>query len=477
MADLRSKVSRRRFGKSVAQAGAAAAAPMLVSGPLSGQTAATTAAQAPSPPAGGAGAQPAPGPVVVAKYGLLDKIRFGGIGIRNRGIVDLGQLLTNDEVEFVAVADIRESARETIKSYVDGYYKRDACQMYRDPEQLLARKDIDAVLIATSDRWHGPMGIWAAQAGKDIYSEKPAAMSILESYALADNVRRYGVVYQSGCQRKNQFTYEYAAGLARSGKLGRLLAVHADTQIGLGMVDQGGHGWWPEEKPEPDPLVLDWDKWLGPCLWRPYNSRYPDGGRTQFWDFHAALLEWGSHTIAAAQWAADTEHTEPIEYVPEGGVFRGDGLTGPYTVTCRYVNGVQLIVRNHGWVVGGRGACSNRFEGTEGWVEVDSGGRIEMSPNLKSLLPTRQGIRYDPTAEHIREFLHSIRSRIQPRANAEVTAHAHVACHAVWIAGQLNRKLTWDPAKRTFIGDEEANRMRSRAYREPWRLEALATSM
>jgi hypothetical protein len=171
------------------------------------------------------------------------------------------------------------------------------------------------------------------------------------------------------------------------------------------------------------------------------------------------------------------EHTEPIEYVPEGGVFRGDGLTGPYTITCRYANGVQLVVRNHGWVVGGRGGCSNRFEGTEGWVEVHGGGGIEVSPNLKSLLPTRQGTRYDATAEHIREFLNSIRSRTQPRANAEVTAHTHVACHAVWIAGQLNRKLTWDPEKRMFIGDEEANRMRSRAYREPWRLEALATSM
>jgi hypothetical protein len=100
-----------------------------------------------------------------------------------------------------------------------------------------------------------------------------------------------------------------------------------------------------------------------------------------------------------------------------------------------------------------------------------------VSPNLKSLVPARKGRRYDPTAEHIREFLHSIRSRIPPRANADVTAHTHVVSHAAWIASQLNRKLTWDPATRTFLGDEEANRMRSRAYREPWRLEALATSM
>jgi len=375
----------------------------------------------------------------------------------------------------VAVADIRESAREMVKSTVDNYYKNHDCVMYRDAAEILERKDIDALLIATSDRWHGLMAMWAAQSGKDMYIEKPGAMSIMESYAMADNVRRYGVVYQSGCQRKNQYAFEFAVGLARSGKLGRLLAVHADTAIGLGTVDEGGHGWWPEEKPDPDPLVFDWDKWLGPCLWRPYNTRYPDQGRGQFWDFHAGLLEWASHTVAMCQWAADMEHTEPIEYVPEGGIFRGDGLTSRYTITCRYTNGVQLILRNHSWR--GMGSCSNLFEGTEGWVETGDSGKIEVSPNLKSLVPTRQGTRYDPTAEHIREFLQSIRSRIPPRANAEVTAHTHVASHAAWIASQLNRKVTWDPAKRMFIGDEEANRMRSRAYREPWRMDAFATSM
>lgn len=460
MAEEKKKVSRRGFGRAVAQAGAAVAAPMLVPGSAPGQI---------------PGASTTVGPVLVGRYSMVDRIRFGAIGIGGRGTADLRQLLGNEEVQFVAIADVKESSREAVKSFVDRYYNNNACQMYRDPAELLARKDIDALLIATSDRWHGTMGIWAAQSGKDMYIEKPATMSIMESYALADNVRRYGVVYQSGCQRKNQYAFEFAVGLARSGKLGRLLAVHADTAIGLGTVDEGGHSWWPEEQPEPDPLVFDWDKWLGPCLWRPYNSRYPSGGRGQFWDFHAGLLEWASHTVAMAQWAADMEHTEPIEYAPEGGEFRGDGLIKRYTITCRYANGVKLILRNHSWM--GLGSCSSRFEGTEGWVETGDSGNIEVSPNLKSLLPTRKGTRYDPTAEHIREFLHCIRSRTLPRANAEVTAHTHVASHAAWIAAQLNRKLTWDPAKRMFIGDEQANRMRSRAYREPWRVEALATSM
>jgi len=448
-------VTRRGFARSVVYAGAVAGTPIFTDG--SAQAQATPGA---TPPA--------------AATVPLDRIRFAGIGIGTRGMYDLQRLITDDRVHFVAIADVKESVRENVKSYVDGVYGNKECEMVRDVAELLPRNDIDALLIATSDRWHGPMAIWAAQSGKDMYSEKPGAMSIMESYALAENVRRYGVIYQSGCQRKNQFAFEFAVGLARSGKLGRLLAVHADTAIGLGTVDEGGHSWWPEE-PEPDPRVVDWDKWLGPCLWRPYNSQYPTQGRGQFWDFHAGLLEWASHTVAMAQWAADMEHTEPVEYKPEGGEFRGDGLIQRYTIRCRYANGVQLILRNHSWT--GLGSCSNRFEGTEGWVETGDSGRIEVSDNLKSLVPARRGKKSDPTADHIREFLGCIRSRTQPRANAEVTAHTHITSHAAWISAQLNRKLTWEPAKRMFIGDEEANRMRSRGYREPWRPEALATSM
>ncbi len=458
MAEKHEEVTRRGFGKALAAATAAVA-------PASTAAAAQIASAGPGQF----------GPVVVGNFRPVDQIVMGGIGIRSRGMSDLRMLLGDDRIKFVGIADVREDARESVKSTVDGYYKNNDCKMYRDAAEILARPDIDALLIATSDRWHGLMAMWAAQSGKDMYIEKPGAMSIAESYAMADNVERYGIVYQSGAQRKNQFAFEFAVGLARSGKLGRLTAVHADTAIGLGTVDEGGHSWWPEEKPEPDPLVFDWDKWLGPCLWRPYNSNYKDRGRGQFWDFHAGLLEWASHTVAMAQWAADMEHTQPVEYIPEGPNFRGDGLIERYTIRCRYANGIQLILRNHSWRL--LGSCSNLFEGTEGWVEVGDSGQIQVSDNLKSLLPNKKGRAYDPTAEHLREFVSCIRSRTPPRANARATCNTHVASHAAWIAAQLNRRLEWDPEKRMFVNDEEANRMRSRAYREPWRAEALATSM
>lgn len=463
MAKEREGVTRRGFGKVLAEAGAVAAVP-------SAALAQAPADQAPI----GAGSRPGFGSVVVGNYSPCDQLVFAGIGVRGRGMTSVRIALADPRVKFVAVADVNASGRESVKSVVDSYYGNNDCVMYDDPEKLLSRKDIDAVIIATSDRWHAPMAAWAAQHGKDMYEEKPAAMSIDESYALADNVRRYGVVYQSGCQRKNQYAFEFAVGLARSGKLGRLLEVHADTAIGLGTVDAGGHGWWPAE-PDPDPQVFDFNKWLGPCLWRPYNSGYYSSGRGEFWDFHAGLLEWASHTVAMAQWAADMEYTQPITYEPEGASFRGDGLINRYTIYCTYANGVKLILRNHSWRI--LGSCSNLFVGTDGWVETGDSGRIAVSDNLKPLLPTRQGTRYDPTAEHFREFLQAIRSRTQPRANADVTAHTHVTSHVAWIAAQLNRKLTWDPQKRAFLHDEEANRMRHRTYREPWRMDAIATSM
>jgi hypothetical protein len=242
-----------------------------------------------------------------------------------------------------------------------------------------------------------------------------------------------------------------------------LLAVHADDWSRL--VTPLGHSWWPEEKPEPDPLVFDWDQWLGPCPWRPYNARYPDGGRSQFWDFHAGILEWASHTADICQWAANCDHTQAIEYEPKPGTSH---------VYCRYANGVRLVLRGDGWL--GLGTCHVRFEGTEGWVETADSGKIELSENLRSehRVVTMRGT--DPTL-HIQEFLNCVRSRSQPRANAESTCNAHVTSHAAYIACQLGRKLAWDPARRAFVGDEEANRMRSRAYREPWRLDSLATSM
>jgi hypothetical protein len=181
--------------------------------------------------------------------------------------------------------------------------------------------------------------------------------------------------------------------------------------------------------------------------------------------FHGGgILEWGSHTADLCQWAADADDTTPIEYEPHG-----MGSITPYSIECRYANGLKLVLRDSGFI--GKGSCHARYEGTDGWVETDDSMKISVSDNLKGevFAPATPETK-DPTANHVLDFVACVKSRKQPQANALAAAQTHIACHAAYIAFQLGRKLRFDPAKDMFIGDDEANRMRSRALREPWRI-------
>jgi predicted dehydrogenase len=392
---------------------------------------------------------------VLGKNGAVapsERIVLGAIGIGGRGQYVLSNFMANPDVQFVAVCDIRATRREAVKKIADNHYGNKDCDTYRDFYELLGRRDIDAVLIATGDRWHTMAAIIAAKAGKDIYSEKPCSLTIAESRALADTISRYGRVYQAGTQRRNVGNFVFAIDLVHSGRLGKLHTVHANT-----LNPPTSHRWLPAE-PEPPKDVVDWDRWLGPCPWRPYNSRYVSGGWRGFFDFHGGgILEWGSHTVDLCQWANQADDTAPVEYEPQG---KG--------VVARYANGVKLVMRDHGWL--GLGTCSVRFEGDEGWVEAGDSGRVQFHPeSLRSEQPI-VAERGTAPKNHVRDFLNCVKTRARPRAYASVAGQSHIACHAAYIAWQLGRKLTFDPVKEEFHDDEEANRMRSRALREPWRI-------
>jgi predicted dehydrogenase len=269
---------------------------------------------------------------------------------------------------------------------------------------------------------------------------------------LADTMNRYGRVFQAGTQRRNVGNFQFAVHLARSGKLGKLHTLHASINR-----LRVSHAWLPAE-PEPDKDVVDWDRWLGPAPWRPYNKRYVQGQWHGYADLNAGatLLDWGSHTVDLCQWANDADETTPITYEPDGG-----------TVNARYANGVKLVIRPGKWL--GLGTCPVRFEGDDGWIETGDTGRILVHP--ASLMGERK--RYlrvgtDPIG-HTKDFFDCMRSRARTAANADVMRYSHLACHAAAIAWQLGRKVTFDPVKETFVNDEKANRMRTRAKRAPWR--------
>ena len=388
------------------------------------------------------------------KVAAIDRLSLGVIGTGPRALTDLSCFLKESDVRVIAVCDVQRERRDAAKAIIDKHYGDSGCKLYRDFRELLARPEIDAVLIATGDRWHAAASVLAAQAGKDIYCEKPFSMTIAESRALASAMDRYGRIYQAGTQRRTIPNFIYAIELVHSGKLGKLRKLHAHT------LDPKTTQDWLPEQPLPAAEVVDWNMWLGPAPWRPYNSAYTGGGWRDHYDFHSGgILEWGSHTVDLCQWANGADSTTPVEFTPTAG-----------GATAKYANGVELILRGHGsgWL--GLGTCAVRFEGEDGWIETGDSGQFRVFPeSLRSELRIEVMAGTDPKY-HVREFIRAVKTRAQPSANATVAAQSHIACHAATIAWRLGRTLAFDPANDRFLDDEPANRLCSRALREPWQV-------
>lgn len=382
-----------------------------------------------------------------------ERIVLGAIGIGSRGAYVLDCFVHEPGVQFVAICDVKASRRQSVKKMADTLYGNQDCATYRDLHELLARPDIDAVLIATGPNWHATASILAAKAGKDVYCEKPCTKNIAQSLALAQTFRRTGRVFQAGTQRRSLPNFAFAVELARRGKLGKLQTLHAHP----GGLGTSSSGWFPAE-PEPSREDADWNRYLGPAAWRPFNRRLLDGFNFEKGGglVGGGCLEWGSHCVDICQWANDADNTAPVEYWPEG-----------KQLHARYANGVKLVMRNDGWLP--LGSCPVRFEGDTGWVETGDNAEVAVQP-AKLLDRSRPKIPGYPANFHVRNFLGCVRSRGETRANADVACWSHIACHAANIALFLGRKVTYDPQKNEFIGDEEANRLRSEALREPWRI-------
>jgi predicted dehydrogenase len=390
-----------------------------------------------------------------------EKITLGVIGIGPRCTYDLRSMLAEHDVRFVAICDVQASRREAGKKLVDTHYENKDCVLFRDYRELLARPDIDAVLIATGDRWHAPASIAAARAGKDVYSEKPCGLTIANCQDLAETMNRTKRVFQAGTQRRSVPNFQLAVELARSGKLGKLQTLYASVYI-----PELRNDWLPGE-PTPAKDVVDWNLWLGPAPWRPYNRKYVNGGWRGYYDFDsgARLLDWGAHTVDLCQWANGADDTMPLEYEP-----------GSTNITARYANGVKLVLDFLKTPFGDRpgwfnhlGTCPVRFVGSEGWVETGDSGGIEVHPaslkeEIKSLTAKPPTVGLDVSA-HARNFFDCIKTRGHTAANPKVMKNSHIACHAAAISWILQRKLTIDPAREEFVNDDEANGLRSRPAR------------
>ena len=376
------------------------------------------------------------------------------IGAGGRGRQMLPVFLGQPGVRFLAACDVVRQRREWAKQQIDAYNGNSDCKIYRDYREMLARPDIDAVYIATGDRWHARLAIAAMRAGKDVYCEKPISLSIAEGEAVMRAAELYQRIYQGGVQRRNVGNFVTAMRLATSGRLGRIHTVHAGM---AGMGHSAKNHYLPEQ-PLPDKNDIDWEIWTGPAPMRAYNSDYVLKSRWHGeYDYHGDLSEWGSHTIDLCQLALGRELTAPTKYVPVSG----------NEVHAFYPDGIKMVLRSYGF----KNSCAIRLEGDEGWVETDDSGSVYVS---NPLLLEGHTIRHESWARpvaHPAEFIACVRSRLRASAPADSLHMTHVACHAASVAYHLNRAMEFDVNTFTFPGHADATKLLVRSDRAPWTLE------
>ena len=403
-----------------------------------------------------------------------ERVTLGCIGVGGRGWLNTRMLMAHGG-QVLAVCDVNAQTREARKREVEANYAEAArsglykgCDTYNDFRELVARDDIDGVMVGTPDHWHVPIAIAAVEAGKDVYVEKPLGMSIAECQAMRDAVRRYGVVFQHGTEQRARAYARIACELVRNGRLGELKTIQ---------VGGPGGALEPTPKPEDVPEHLDYDMWLGPAPYRPFNSRCClRNGHWFIRDFAATgfIAGWGIHYLDIVHWAIDADETGPVEIegraeFPEEGLF---DTAYNWEIDYGYASGARVHYTNDTRSPGdGRNPHGIRFEGSEGWLHLSYNKPLEAEP--ASLLKTPIG----PDEIHLYEadsddqdFLEAVKTRGRTCSPIEAAHSSTTVCFLGDIACRLGRKLEWDPKKERFANDDEANRLLGCSHRAPWRV-------
>jgi predicted dehydrogenase len=380
------------------------------------------------------------------------RITLGFIGVGRHGLALLPRFRQEPDVQVLAVCDVDRTRRDNAKRLVGA-----DCAAYNDHRELLARRDIDAVVIATPDHWHAIQAIDACRAKKDVFCEKPLTATVHEARSVLEAARKHGRVFQVGHQQRVEFEgrFRTACEHVRAGRLGKLLAVYAGFS--------GSPSKWcdlPEEPLEPG---LDWDRWLGPAPMRPYHSDLSPRGvpdSTPSWRLYreyggGMMTDGGSHHLDIAQWALDADRTGPLEIVPPEDSRAERGLR------YIYASGVEVI---HG------GPAGITFVGVNGSIFVD---RKALAANPEKILQEplpEKDVRLPQATSLVRDFLDCIKTRKRPLCDVEAGARSATVCHLGNLAYWTHRRLRWDPQTWKLQGDEEATAGLDRDRRDPFKL-------
>jgi predicted dehydrogenase len=403
-----------------------------------------------------------------------DRIVMGAIGVGRKGSGDMLAFLEQKDVRMAAICDVNQATRERMAATVNRQYNDTACATYNDYRELLERSDIDAVTIATGERWHPLIASAAARAGKHMYCEKPLALSIAAAQAVREAVNENGVSFQFGTQQRSSFYYRHAVELVRNGRIGELKTIMTSDS-------RGGNSTLYGEIKDP-PLGFDYDMWLGPAPWAPYSDvRVSIAAWLFISDYGLGNLDgaWGIHDIDIAQWATGSDHSGPIEVEAVAANFHTDIRDVPYdyTVEHRYASGVRLIHMDR--VTAHKreplfetlpSVGASLFFGTEGWIFVSRDGIVTHPESLASEKIGPNQIQVIRSDDHQRNLLEAIRTGQKTICNVEVAVRDQTVIQQSYIALNLKRKLRWDPVAEHFVDDPEANKMMSRPMRSPWHL-------
>lgn len=388
-----------------------------------------------------------------------DRITMATIGHGGRCTRVMPHLLSFDEAQFVAVSDVRRDRLLAGKAQIDEHYGNTDCATYPDFRELLARDDIDAVFVATGDRWHSPISIMAARAGKDIYSEKPMSLTIEESRAVVETMRRYSTVYQCGHQRRSVDSYRFQTEVVQSGLIGKIHTVIAQNWENPVLKP---------DSPAPVPDGVDYDMWLGPTPWHPFiPARF--NGWNYFWDTGGGtIIAMGCHYTDIAQWGLETDDTGPVHYKGTAEFVPGNFADVPKSaeVVCTYPDGRKLVLLSRNEFVD----RFIRFIGDEGWIQVNDATNVVTAEPASILKRRRISAKsWADSGGHVGNFLRCIKTRQETICSPEKSHRATTIGHIANICLRLGRELNWDPKTERF-DDADANRMISRAMRSPWRL-------
>jgi len=430
-------------------------------------------------------------PMVISSTALgktapSNRVNVAIIGTGGQGGSIVNYMSRFKDVQFLAVCDCFQDRRERMRDRLNKQYDGSAVKAYRDFRDVLARDDIDAVIVATPDHWHVHIALAAARAGKDMYVEKPLSVSMQWAWELRKAVKENGIVFQYGTQQRSQWQFRLACELVRNGYIGEVERI--DVWCDDLMADYSSYTGTPAEplgsvKPTDPPDSFDYDRWLGPAPVKPYTvDRCTRLGAWHIYDYALGFIAgWGAHPLDIAQWGLDTDNTSPVRYegtglIPEKGLF---DTVYAWDLQCEYANGVKMrfmaadpakpvVSAYRRW-----NSHGTTFFGSEGWISVDRSDIHASDPKLRGLKLKSDDIHLKKTEGHPDDFIACVKSR-EPTVNPfEAAIRSDTISHLCDIAIRLEKPIEWDPENERVVGNPLAQAMLDRPIRAPWYLDSM----